>query len=220
MTKLKAKATVQDLLNTEDAYLKRLNGMVEDSLKEEQLIVQNLLNPPAEILTPGQKVSDKVARFGGSWGFIISFLSVMFIWIIFNVWNLAKVNFDLYPFILLNLVLSCIAAIQAPVIMMSQNRKEEKDRKRAENDYLVNLKSEIELRNLHQKMDLLQTEQMQHLMEIQIMQLRILERLNKKIKNQGHLLAVHTGKPEEADAEPEEKIDFDALWANLPEMGK
>jgi uncharacterized membrane protein len=165
-------------------------------------------------------ISDKVARFGGSWAFILSFLGILVLWIIFNAISLVQPHFDPYPFILLNLVLSCIAAIQAPVIMMSQNRKEEKDRQRAENDYMINLKSELELRNLHQKVDLLQTEQMHKLMEVQILQLRLLEKLNRKIKNQAQVLAKHTGDVVETDFEPEEKIDFDALWANLPEMGR
>lgn len=100
----------------------------------------------------GQKAADAVARFAGSWAFIFSFVAIMIIWMILNV-ILAANAFDAYPFILLNLVLSCIAAIQAPLIMMSQNRQEEKDRRRAENDYKVNLKTEIMIEDLHNKVN-------------------------------------------------------------------
>lgn len=100
----------------------------------------------------GQKAADAVAKFAGSWAFIFSFVAVMAIWMILNVF-LAAHAFDAYPFILLNLVLSCIAAIQAPLIMMSQNRQEAKDRKRAENDYRVNLKSEFVIDELYRKLE-------------------------------------------------------------------
>ncbi len=100
----------------------------------------------------GQKASDKMAAFAGSWTFIISFTLVLIGWIIINALVLTRA-FDPYPFVLLNLVLSCVAAIQAPLIMMSQKRQEEKDRQRAENDYKVNLKSEIILEDLHRKLD-------------------------------------------------------------------
>lgn len=100
----------------------------------------------------GQKAADAVAKFAGSWAFIFSFVAVMAIWMILNV-LLAANAFDAYPFILLNLVLSCIAAIQAPLIMMSQNRQEAKDRKRAENDYRVNLKSEFVIDELYRKLE-------------------------------------------------------------------
>ncbi|MBI1227032.1 MAG: DUF1003 domain-containing protein [Bacteroidetes bacterium] len=172
---------LEKILNTEDEHLKKLHQIVADSMNEENLISENLLNSPNETFNRGQLVADKVASFGGSWTFIISFLVVLFCWITMNV-ILATKAFDPYPFILLNLVLSCIAAIQAPVIMMSQNRKEEKDRKRAENDYLVNLKAEIEIRNLHQKINLLMEEQFQSLMEIQRYQTEMLEQMVKEKK--------------------------------------
>ena len=119
---------LEKILSTEDEHLKKLHQIVASSIKEERLIVRSLLNPPKETFSRGQMVADKVASFGGSWTFIISFGVVLFCWIIMNV-IMATKAFDPYPFILLNLVLSCIAALQAPVIMMSQNRKEEKDRK-------------------------------------------------------------------------------------------
>ena len=109
-------------------------------------------NPQQEKYTVGQRAADRIARFAGSWAFIFSFTAVLILWMVGNV-LLAKRAFDPYPFILLNLVLSCVAAIQAPLIMMSQNRQEEKDRRRAENDYKVNLKTEIMIEDLHDKMN-------------------------------------------------------------------
>lgn len=109
-------------------------------------------NPQKEKYTAGQRAADKIAKFAGSWAFIFSFTAVLVLWMVTNV-VLAKKAFDPYPFILLNLVLSCVAAIQAPLIMMSQNRQEEKDRRRAENDYKVNLKTEIMIEDLHVKMN-------------------------------------------------------------------
>ena len=109
-------------------------------------------NPQKEKYTAGQRAADKIAKFAGSWAFIFSFTAVLVLWMVVNA-LLAKKAFDPYPFILLNLVLSCVAAIQAPLIMMSQNRQEEKDRRRAENDYKVNLKTEIMIEDLHDKMN-------------------------------------------------------------------
>lgn len=103
----------------------------------------------------GDRMADKIASFGGSWTFILSFMSFLFIWISFNIYWLSNKGFDPYPFILLNLILSCIAALQAPVIMMSQNRQEEKDRERAKEDLKINQKAEEEIRSLHEKLDLL-----------------------------------------------------------------
>lgn len=151
-------------------------------MEQEKLITENLLHPPEEILTKGQKISDKVASFGGSWAFIISFFIILVVWILYNTMMPVKENFDPYPFILMNLILSCIAALQAPIIMMSQNRQEEKDRKRNENDYLVNLKAELEIKALHEKMDLLLEEQIKILFETQAKQLKILESLQKENK--------------------------------------
>lgn len=109
-------------------------------------------NPDKEKYTFGQRAADKIAKFAGSWAFIFSFSALLILWMVGNV-MLAKRAFDPYPFILLNLVLSCVAALQAPLIMMSQNRQEEKDRRRAENDYKVNLKTEIMIEDIHGKMN-------------------------------------------------------------------
>jgi len=172
---------MDSLLKSETDQLKKLQDIVKKTIAEEGLIIENLINPPKEILTRGQKISDKVAKFGGSWAFIISFFIILIIWIIFNSVAPIKDDFDPYPFILMNLILSCIAALQAPIIMMSQNRKEEKDRKRSENDYLINLKAELEVRSLHQKIDLLLEEQIKVLFESQQKQLDILKKIEKKI---------------------------------------
>ncbi len=174
---------IHKILKNESELLEKLHNIVQNAIKEEQLIVQNLLNPPIEELTDGQKISDKVARFGGSWRFIISFMSVLVIWIIFNVIALGVYKFDPYPFILLNLILSCIAALQAPIIMMSQNRVEEKDRQRSENDYLINLKAEIQIRSLHQKIDLLQEEQIKSLFDTQALQMKMLKEIEQKLSS-------------------------------------
>lgn len=172
---------IKNLLNAESSQIKKLQEIVRKSIEDENLIIQNLLNPPKETLTKGQSISDKVARFGGSWAFIISFFIILIIWIVFNTITPIKDNFDPYPFILMNLILSCIAALQAPIIMMSQNRQEEKDRKRSENDYLINLKAELEIRSLNQKIDLLLEEQIKILFDSQAKQLEILTRIEKVI---------------------------------------
>jgi uncharacterized membrane protein len=134
--------------------------------------------------TFGQRMADHVASFGGSWTFIIIFGLVLLIWIVTNSVFLLNKAFDPYPFILLNLVLSCIAALQAPIIMMSQNRLETKDRQRNEYDYKVNLKAELEIRMLHEKLDHLMVVQMQKIMEFQQMQMDYMEELssNQDIK--------------------------------------
>jgi uncharacterized membrane protein len=172
---------INNLLQSEAEQVKKLQEIVKKTMEDEKLIIENLLNPPKELLTRGQKISDRVARFGGSWAFIISFFIILLIWIIFNVNATRSLIFDPYPFILMNLILSCIAALQAPIIMMSQNRQEEKDRQRSENDYLINLKAELEVRGLHQKVDLLLEEQIKTLFESQAKQLEILKSIEQKI---------------------------------------
>jgi len=175
---------IEEILTHSSEQIGKLNNIVTKALEEEALIVTNLLNPPKEILSRGQRISDKVARFGGSWGFITLFGVMLVVWILFNSLSPTKDSFDPYPFILMNLILSCIAALQAPVIMMSQNRQEEKDRMRGENDYLINLKAELELRSLHQKMDLLLQEEIKTLFETQARQMELLDDILDKLKNQ------------------------------------
>lgn len=168
------------LLNGSD-QLQKLNNIVLKAIEEEKLLSQKLLefedpHPPFS-----SKMADRVAAFGGSWRFIIVFLSLMSGWIVLNLYLLHK-PFDNYPFILLNLLLSTVAALQAPVIMMSQNRKEEKDRQRAINDYLINLKAEVEIRNVHEKLDLLIAEQMKTLFDIQKEQIIVMEDIRAAIR--------------------------------------
>ena len=172
---------IKKMQSEENQHLQKLQNIVKDTIAAEELIIQNLLHPPEEPLTTGQKISDKVARFGGSWTFIISFMIFLGAWIIFNVLALGIFKFDPYPFILMNLILSSIAALQAPIIMMSQNRQEEKDRQQSENDYLINLKAEMQIRSLHQKMDLLEQEQIKTLFDVQAKQLEMLSQINAKL---------------------------------------
>lgn len=180
-TKLERSKELQELLETENQQLQKLNEIVIKSIEEEKLISEKLYE--FEDKNPGfdKRLADKIASFGGSWLFILFFLVLMLFWIILNLYMIRK-PFDPYPFILLNLILSTIAALQAPIIMMSQNRKEEKDRRRAINDYLVNLKSEIEVRNLHQKLDLLIAEQMKTMFEIQNVQVGLMEEIKAEMK--------------------------------------
>ena len=131
-------------------------------------------------LTIGERVADRIADFAGSWTFIILFFVVLLVWIAINSIILLSKPFDPYPFILLNLVLSCIAAIQAPVIIMSQNRQEARDRLQAQHDYQVNLKAELEIQNLHEKMDHLLINQGQRLLEIQNIQVELMEELARR----------------------------------------
>jgi uncharacterized membrane protein len=173
---------IEKLLQLEDQQIKKLAEIVKKTMDEEKLMVNNLLHAPELPATTGQLVSDKVAKFGGSWKFIIIFGVILAVWIILNSIFLGKKAFDPYPFILMNLILSCIAAMQAPIIMMSQNRQEEKDRKRSENDYLINLKAELEVRGLNQKVDILLQEQINVLIESQAKQLEILKAIQAKIE--------------------------------------
>lgn len=172
----------ENLLKSGDDQLIKLQQIVKQTIEEEKLIVENLIHQPTEVLTKGQSISDKVASFGGSWKFIIIFSAILFVWILYNTLLPRQDEFDPYPFILMNLVLSAVAALQAPIIMMSQNRKEEKDRKRSENDYLINLKAELEIRSLHQKIDLLLEEQIKILFDSQATQLDLLKSIEKELK--------------------------------------
>lgn len=176
---------INHLLADEKEQIDRLKKIVKQSIVDEKLLFESLEHPPVELLSQGQKISDKVARFGGSWAFIISFFVILMVWILFNTLAPLSGHFDPYPFILMNLILSCIAALQAPIIMMSQNRQEEKDRKRSENDYMVNLKSELEVRAMNQKIDILQSEQIKLLVESQAQQLEILKEIEQKLEKLG-----------------------------------
>jgi len=172
---------ISNYLSTEIGTLSELEKSVIASLKDDKSIV-SIIEDEEETRSFGQKIADKVADFGGSWTFIISFLLFIILWIGSNVYILLDKGFDPYPFILLNLILSCIAALQAPVIMMSQNRQEEKDRNRAKKDYMINLKSELEIRMIHDKIDHLIMHQQQELIEIQKVQIEMMNDILNQIK--------------------------------------
>jgi uncharacterized membrane protein len=162
------------IMEDEKGDLTKLETDVIEKLTDYETISVNIENQFATQLTFGEKLSDKIAAFGGSWRFIIIFAVILALWISVNSYFLFSKVFDPYPFILLNLILSCLAAIQAPIIMMSQNRQEARDRKQAEEDYKINLKSELELRQLHQKVDHLLVQQWERMVEIQEVQLEML----------------------------------------------
>ncbi|MBY0541763.1 MAG: DUF1003 domain-containing protein [Sphingobacteriaceae bacterium] len=155
---------------------------VMNAIRDNSILSENLQDEAEGKLTLGQRVADHIATFGGSWTFIISFFSFLILWIAINILMLTTKAFDPYPFILLNLILSCLAAIQAPIIMMSQNRQEQKDRQRAEHDYKINLKAELEIKLLSEKMDHLLVHQNKKLLEIQEVQIDYLEDLMRELK--------------------------------------
>ncbi|HEY6070687.1 MAG TPA: DUF1003 domain-containing protein [Chthoniobacterales bacterium] len=173
---------VKEVLQEELGELTALDQEVVESLREHEIISSNIEKQFQRKLSFGEKLSDHIAEFGGSWRFIISFGAVLIGWIVLNAFFLLNRGFDPYPFILLNLILSCLAAIQAPIIMMSQNRAEARDRLRAENDYKVNLKAELEIRHLHEKIDHLLRKQYNRLFEIQQIQIELLEEISQKRK--------------------------------------
>ncbi len=174
------KEYVKDLLKDELGELSALDQEVIESLQQREILSADISKEFERKLTFGERLSDRIAEFGGSWKFLILFGIVLAVWIIVNGIMLATRAFDPYPFILMNLILSCLAAIQAPIIMMTQNRSEARDRLRAENDYKVNLKAELEIRHLHEKIDHLLRRQYNRLFEIQQIQIELLEELGKK----------------------------------------
>jgi uncharacterized membrane protein len=174
---------VEDALKEEIGDLTQLEREVVESMKEQENLTENINRAFEKSVTFGQHVADRVASFGGSWTFIGFFALVLAVWISLNSFALLSHPFDSYPFILLNLVLSCLAAIQAPVIMMSQNRMEVRDRLRSENDYQVNLKAELEIRHLHEKLDVLLKHQWQKLLEIQQIQMDFMKELVRRTHN-------------------------------------
>lgn len=168
---------VQQSLEAERGELSSLESEVVESLRQHEILAEDLNEEFDEQKSFGQRLADYVASFGGSWTFILLFAGALVTWIAYNTAAIGTAPFDPYPYILLNLVLSCLAAIQAPIIMMSQNRQEAKDRLQAEHDYRVNLKAELEIRHLHSKLDLLLTNQWQRLLEIQQLQTDLLEEI-------------------------------------------
>jgi uncharacterized membrane protein len=164
----------EELLQQEHGEFSELDRQVAESIAKQDTIAENTEEEFEEKRTFGDKLSDQIASFGGSWAFLISFGAFLAVWMAINVTLGVTRAFDPYPFILLNLLLSCIAAVQAPVIMMSQRRLEVKDRLRADNDYRVNLKAELEIRHLHEKLDYLISRQWQRLAEIQQIQMEMM----------------------------------------------
>lgn len=169
------KKYLQKLIKKESKDLGTLENEIIEKVNGNKILSENIEPEIDDKLTIGQKIADKVAAFGGSWAFIISFFLFLILWMGINIWVLSSKPFDPYPFILLNLILSSLAAIQAPIIMMSQNRQEQKDRIRGEHDFKVNLKSELEIQLLHEKIDHLIAHQNKRLLEIQELQLDYLE---------------------------------------------
>lgn len=178
------KKYIEQLVKKESKELSKLEKDVLNAIHTNQFLSQNIETDIDSELSFGQKAADKIAEFGGSWMFIIFFFLFIVLWIGINVAALLSEPFDPFPFILLNLILSCLAAIQAPIIMMSQNRQEQKDRSRSEHDYKINLKAELEIRLLHEKIDHLIVHQNQRLIEIQQLQLDYLEEISRKGLNE------------------------------------
>ena len=170
------------LITQENGELADIDKDVIDAIKNNSILSENIQDEIEAELTLGQNLADKIATFGGSWSFIIIFFSFILIWMGVNIWFLRTKPFDPFPFILLNLILSCLAAIQAPIIMMSQNRQEQKDRQRSEHDYKINLKAELEIKLLSEKIDHLLVHQNKKLLEIQELQTDYLEDLIKEVK--------------------------------------
>jgi uncharacterized membrane protein len=168
---------IENLLESEKGELSALDREVLESLKLHDTLTADVDMEFEKELTFGEKLSDKLADFGGSWTFLIIFGGILMVWILLNSIALLAKPFDPYPYILLNLALSCLAAIQAPVIMMSQNRQESKDRLRSQHDYQVNLKAELEIRHLHEKIDHLLSHQWERLVEIQQIQIDLMSEI-------------------------------------------
>ena len=173
---------IKEVLEDEIGELSALDQEVIESLEQHEILSSDISKQFEKKLTFGERLSDHIASFGGSWRFISLFGAVLFGWIILNAILLLNRGFDPYPFILLNLILSCLAAIQAPIIMMSQNRAEARDRLRGENDYKINLKAELEIRHLHEKIDHLLRRQYNRLFEIQQIQIELLEEISRQKK--------------------------------------
>ncbi|MDI9356999.1 MAG: DUF1003 domain-containing protein [Chitinophagaceae bacterium] len=170
------------LIMQEKRELAVIDRDVMESIQNNSILSENIQDEIEDELTFGQRLADKVAAFGGSWTFIITFFSFILLWMLVNICFLATKPFDPFPFILLNLILSCLAAIQAPIIMMSQNRQEQKDRQRGEHDYKINLKAELEIKLLSKKIDHLLVHQNKKLLEIQEVQTDYLEELMKELR--------------------------------------
>tara|TARA_R110002111_G_scaffold262289_1_gene337866 strand:- start:170123 stop:170833 length:711 start_codon:yes stop_codon:yes gene_type:complete len=169
---------VHSLLESERGELSQLDKEILIAMQNHELICSNVENEFEQTWTPGEKLADMIATWGGSWSFLIVFALFMMVWVTVNSLVVFWQPVDPYPFILLNLLLSCLAAIQAPIIIMSQNRQEAKDRIRAQHDYQINLKAELEIKLVHEKLDHLLSRQWEKLMQIQEMQIEQLSEIN------------------------------------------
>jgi uncharacterized membrane protein len=171
---------VRSLLESERGELSALDQEVVRSLREHEFLSSNVDAEFEQNWTFGERMADRIAAFGGSWAFLICFAIFLIAWVAMNSLVYLWRPVDPYPFIFLNLILSCLAAIQAPVIMMSQNRQEAKDRVRSQHDYQVNLKAELEIRHLHEKIDHLLSHQWERLVQIQELQIELLSDLGAR----------------------------------------
>lgn len=174
---------MQSIIDQDLAIDNEMSDQLKKEMARDTYVITNINDTVYSKRTTGQRLADNVAKFGGSWGFIITFTIILVVWMTINVIHLFGVHFDPYPFILLNLFLSCVAAIQAPIIMMSQNRQAERDRVDSENDYKTNMKSEMEIRILHQKLDQLNEVQWPHILDIQKMQIEVLSEIENEIQS-------------------------------------
>jgi len=173
--------SISDYMRKEIGELSEREKTVLISVINNRTLTDKVVDEDRATSTLGQQIADRVASFGGSWTFIMSFGVFILVWISANVFWIINKGFDPYPFILLNLILSCMAALQAPVIMMSQNRQEEKDRNRAKKDYMINLKSELEIRTLNEKLDHFIMHQQQEFMELQNIQSEMMNEILKQV---------------------------------------
>lgn len=180
---------VAGLIQNEIGELTGMEKEVVQAIGHNEILSENVEEEEDRQETFGERIADKVAAFGGSWTFLIIFFAILLGWIGLNMWVLANKGFDPYPFILMNLILSCLAAVQAPIIMMSQNRQSDKDRARSEHDYKVNLKAELEIRLLHEKVDHMLIHEQRKLLEIQQVQIDLMQSIQKT------LAAVPPGRP-------------------------
>lgn len=172
--------SLNEQLKNEVSTSKQLDHELKHKIRTQQVHIKNVNDALKTKETFGQRVADGIAKFGGSWIFIILFIVVLAAWIALNTLPLFFEPFDKFPYILLNLALSCLAAIQAPIILMSQNRQTDRDRVEADNDYEVNVKSEVEIHLLHEKIDYLMASKWQHLIELQQLQIELLQEITQQ----------------------------------------
>lgn len=171
---------IRSLLESEQGELTELEEGVLESMRKQDVLSRNPETEYESDVTWSQRLADRIADVGGSWSFIMGFAAVLILWIGVNSYVLVTRAFDPFPYILLNLILSCLAAVQAPVIMMSQNRQEARDRLRSVRDYQINLKAELEIRQLHQKLDHLLSNQWERLIEIQEIQIDLMNEMKAR----------------------------------------